>query len=91
MKIKLEDTSYYEGTKTVEMNDAVGGDLALMIEYLQAYCAALEGKILAGEWVADHAKVIVWKAKVDEMKRITEKYKKLIEFVQYVDGEENAL
>jgi len=91
MKIKLEDTSYYEGTKTAEMDDAVGGDLALLVEYLHDYCLKLEAKISVREWAGDPANVIVWQAKVDEMKRIAEKYKKLIEFVQYVDGEETAL
>jgi len=88
MKILLEDKSYYEGTKTAEMDDAVGGDLALLVEYLHAYSLELQGKIRAdGSALA----AIAWQAKVDEMKRIAEKYKKLIEFVQYVDGEETAL
>ena len=90
MKIKLEDTSYYEGTKTAEMDDAVGGDLALLVEYLHAYSVELQKKIQEGG-VVEYAHIIAWQAKVDEMKRIAEKYKKLIEFVQYVDGEETAL
>ena len=90
MKIRLEDTSYYEGTKTAEMDDAVGGDLALLVEYLHAYSVELQQKIASGG-VTEYAHIIAWQAKVDEMKRIAEKYKKLIEFVQYVDGEESAL
>jgi hypothetical protein len=89
MKILLEDKSYYEGTKTAEMDDAVGGDLALLVEYLHAYSVELQQKIQAEGANVYHT--IAWQAKVDEMKRIAVKYKKLIEFVQYVDGEETAL
>jgi len=91
MKIKLEDNSYYKGIKTVEMDDAVGGDIALMVEYLQAYSTELQQKIQLGNEPLAVLKTIAWQAKVDEIKRLTEKYKKLIEFVQYVDGEETAL
>lgn len=91
MKIKLENDSYYDGIKTFEMNDVKGGDFALIMEYLNVYSTDLQQKIKMSDNSIDYPKIIIWQAKIDKIKCLSEKYNKLIEFIQYVDEDETAL
>ena len=90
MKIVLTDKTY-DGDVRHEVEDKyLGSDLSLMFEYLENYKQSLEGQIKSFGFV-EHAHSIVWQAKVDKIKALTTKYKPFIEFLAYIDSEENAL
>lgn len=73
------------------MDDArMGNDLSIMFGYLDNYKKELSVLILA-QVEAEYAKQIVWEARISEIERLQKKYKKLIEFVDLIEGEENGL
>ena len=89
MKLVLTDKTYDGDVKHEVENDHMGSDLALVFEYLENYKKTLEEQV---EYTAPIFGVrIVWEAKVNKIKNLMEKYKELIDFIRYIDSEENAL
>ena len=89
MKIVLTDKTY-DGDVRHEVEDKdLGGDLSLVFEYLENYKQSLDEQVKYSAPALGHR--IVWQAKLDRIKSLQEKYKSFIEFIKYIDSEENAL
>ncbi len=89
MKLDLHDVSYGENF-SYGMNDPkLGNDLTVMFDYLENYRNELIHHTKTQ--VDDYAKQIVWKARINEIRRIQTKYDKLIAFAKFIEGEENGL
>lgn len=89
MKLNLFDISYGKDFVFNMEDKDMGGDLSVMFGYLETYKKEL--KELAVTQVEDYAKQIVWKARIAEIERFQTKYNQLIEFANFIEGEENGL
>jgi len=89
MKLSLFDVSYGEEFVFNMEDNKMGNDLSVVFGYMESYKEEL--KKLISTQVDEYAKQIIWQSRIVEIERFQTKYKKLIEFVNVIEGEENGL